>query len=225
MSHGRIGFRFPGPLYPIADLDAARDRAPLTVLEAVLAAGIRVVQLRAKHAPTAIMVELARGAKAIARRYDARLIINDRADVAHLVDADGVHLGQDDLPAAAARALLGPHKIVGVSTHDLSQLAAAARSGDADYLAFGPVFATASKEKPDPVQGVAALAAARRLTPLPLVAIGGITAATLTDVLATGVDAVAMIGAIAGAADAGAAACALQDAARAATSDRYRHRS
>jgi thiamine-phosphate pyrophosphorylase len=208
-----MAFRFPGPLYPIADLDTSPQRAPLVVLEAALAAGIRLVQLRAKSLPTGVLVALARDAKAIAARYGGRLIINDRADVARLVDADGVHLGQDDLPAEAARALLGPHKIVGVSTHNLPQLAAAARAGIADYLAYGPVFATASKQRPDPVQGVAALSEARRLTRVPLVAIGGITAATIADVLATGVDAVAVIGAIAGATDPGAAARALQRAA------------
>jgi thiamine-phosphate pyrophosphorylase len=219
-----MAFRFPGPLYPIADFDAAPDHAPLAVIEAVLATGIRIVQLRAKSVSSGALVELARSAKAITARRGGCLIINDRADVARLVDADGVHLGQDDLPVAAARALLGPDKIIGLSTHTLPQLEAAVRTG-ADYFAYGPVFHTASKARADPVQGIAALSAARLLSPAPLVAIGGVTEETVAEVLATGVDAVAVIGAIAASADPGAAARALLGRATAVTARRRRRRS
>ena len=151
--------------------------------------------------PTRELVAVARQLRALTTRHSALLIINDRTDVAKLVDADGVHLGQDDLPPAAARAILGPDKIIGLSTHSLDQAQAAARAGIADYIGFGPIYATTTKEHPDPVQGLAALRVVRRHVHLPIVAIGGITAATMRDVRDAGADAVAMIGDIVGAAD------------------------
>lgn len=191
-------FAFPDPLYPIADADSGADVVALA--EAILAGGARLLQLRAKRATTRELIDLGRAVKAHAARAGALLILNDRADVARLIGC-GVHLGQDDLPPAAARALLGPDAVIGFSTHNLDQLDAAAREGTADYLAFGPVFATRSKANPDPVQGLDALRAARARCPLPLVAIGGITAETIPAVRAAGADAVAVIGAIAGADD------------------------
>jgi thiamine-phosphate pyrophosphorylase len=125
-----------------------------------------------------------------------RLIINDRADVARLVDAAGVHLGQDDLPARAAREILGPNKIIGFSTHNIAQAEAAAREGIADYIGFGPIYPTTTKEHADPVQGLEGLRLVRSHVKLPIVAIGGIAAGTMRDVLAAGADAVAMIGEI-----------------------------
>jgi thiamine-phosphate pyrophosphorylase len=180
---------------------------------AALAGGCRLVQLRMKHADTRTFVDVARAAQTLADRYAAALIINDRADIAQLVGAAGVHLGQDDLPVAAARALLGRERIIGTSTHTLEQLTEAVRTGIADYVAYGPIFPTTSKARVDPVQGLEALRRARRTTTVPLVAIGGITAATIRAVLATGADAVAVIGAIAHAADPLAAVRALQAAA------------
>ena len=123
---------------------------------------------------------------------DSKLIVNDRADVAQLTGAAGVHLGQDDLPAAAARALLGPDKIIGWSTHTLEQV----EQGNAlpvDYLAFGPVFATTTKADTQPVVGLEGLQAARARTRKPLVAIGGITAENAAQALASGADSVAVI--------------------------------
>lgn len=187
-----MAFRFLQPVYPIAD--------SLPLMEAILAGGAKLLQLRTKHVPTGELVALARAARACAAAAGALLIINDRADVAKLVGA-GVHLGQDDLPPAAARAILGPDGVIGFSTHNLDQAGAAIRDGDIDYLAFGPIFATTSKRSPDPVQGLGALSAVRARCPLPLVAIGGITESTAPDVLAAGADAVAVIGAIAGADD------------------------
>ena len=195
------GFRFPNPVYPIVDAGGAPRRTHLELAEAVLAAGVPFLQLRVKDASTRAFVEVARAVKAAADRAGAMLIVNDRADVAHLVDAAGVHLGQTDLPPSAARAILGPEKIVGFSTHSTAQAEAALREAAIDYLAFGPVFPTRSKENPDPVQGVEVLRTVRGLCPLPLVAIGGIDGESLSAVLATGADAAAMIGAIAGAPD------------------------
>jgi thiamine-phosphate pyrophosphorylase len=154
-----------------------------------------------KNQATGHFVEIARAVKAAADRRHARLIINDRPDIALLVDAAGVHLGQQDLPAAAARQILGPGKAIGVSTHNLAQAQAAVRDGSADYLGFGPIFETTSKERPDPPQGIAALRAMRDRVALPVVAIGGITADTMPAVLAAGADAVAMISEIVRASD------------------------
>jgi thiamine-phosphate pyrophosphorylase len=207
-----MAFRFPQPLYPIADVVAGRDA--LALVDAILAGGARFLQLRAKDLPTGELVALARTVQARAARAGAQLIVNDRADVARLIGAAGVHLGQDDLPPSAARAMLGAEAVIGWSTHDRGQVDAALRSGAIDYLAFGPFFATGSKRNPDPVQGVSELAAVRARCALPLVAIGGIGEDNIADVLGAGADAVAVIGAIAGAADAAAATRRLLDLAR-----------
>lgn len=204
-----MAFAFPSPLYPIAD--AGGPRTAIEIVEAAVAAGIRLVQLRVKEGSTRSFVALARAAKAITERAGAQLIINDRTDIALLVDAAGVHLGAGDLPPPAARSLLGPGKIIGVSTHSAAQLAAVEREGCADYVAYGPIFATGSKKRPDPPQGIERLRAIRRLTARPLVAIGGITAATLPAVLDAGADAVAVIAAIARAAQPADAAKALHE--------------
>lgn len=142
-----------------------------------------------------------------ARAAGALFFVNDRPDVARAVGADGVHLGQDDLPVAAARRILGPGTLVGVSTHDLDELRAALAAG-ADYVGVGPVYATGSKRGALPARGVDLLRAARRLTRVPLVGIGGITPETAPDVLAAGADAVAMIGALVRADDPSAAVAA-----------------
>jgi thiamine-phosphate pyrophosphorylase len=209
-------FALPDALYPIADADSSRDVVALAA--AILAGGARLLQLRAKRATTRELIALARAVRRLADRAGALLILNDRADVARLVGT-GVHLGQDDLPPAAARAILGPGAVIGFSTHNLAQLDAAVDAGGVDYLAFGPIFATRSKADPDPAQGVAALAAARARCPLPLVAIGGLTADTIPAIRAAGADAVAVIGAIAGAADPAAATRSLRAAAREARPD------
>ena len=188
--------KFPSRLYPIVDTLGDAGRSHVELAAAILAAGVPLLQLRVKDQPTARFVEFARAVKALADRTGAQLIINDRADIAKLVDAAGVHLGQQDLPATAARAILGPDKLVGLSTHTLAQADAAAREGIADYLGFGPIYSTTSKEHPDPIQGLDGLRTVRQHVALPIVAIGGITAATMPAVLANGADAVAMIGTV-----------------------------
>jgi len=189
-------FRFPGPLYPIADAGTAPDGSLLTLVEEILSAGVRLFQLRAKDCSTRQYVEAARAVKQVADPHGAQLIVNDRADIARLVDASGVHLGQDDLDPRAARALLGPGKVIGFSTHSQTQLRAALELDCVDYLAFGPVFPTSSKARTDPVQGLEHLRNAARITSLPLVAIGGITVSSIADVIVAGADAAAVIGAI-----------------------------
>jgi thiamine-phosphate pyrophosphorylase len=184
----------PSRLYVIIDpLDTGRD--PLDLARAVLAGGARLLQLRMKATATGDLLATATAIRDLTAAAGATFIVNDRADVARACGADGVHLGQDDLPVAAARAVLGPGPLIGLSTHSETQLAEA-RSAGADYLAFGPIFATTSKSTADPVLGYERLRAARTLSTLPLIAIGGITAATAPAVLAAGADAVAIIGAI-----------------------------
>lgn len=195
-----MAFAFRCPLYPIVD-DSRADRSPLDLVERILASGIPLLQLRVKQAPTGEFVELAREVLRRCRLRSARLIVNDRADVAQLVGADGVHLGQDDLDPAAARRILGPESIIGYSTHNPDQLARVPRCGEVDYVAFGPVFSTTGKANPDPVVGLAGLRVAAAACSLPLVGIGGIDSHTIGAVIASGAAAAAVIGAIAGAAD------------------------
>ena len=169
-----------------------RPDLPLAEIARALAeAGVRLVQLRDKQATSRVLLEQARQLLSLLPP-DCSLIINDRADVAALAGAAGVHLGQDDLPVAAARALLGPQKIIGLSTHNQAQLEAA-QTLPANYLALGPVFATATKADTEPVVGLERLRVLRRLTAKPLVAIGGITPENAASVLAAGVDTVAVI--------------------------------
>ena len=197
-------FRFPQAIYPICDVPSG-TRTHVELAGAILAGGARFLQLRVKNRPTREFVEIARAVKRLTDAAGVQLIINDRVDIALLIDAAGVHVGQDDLPLKATRQLLGSQRIVGFSTHNAAQLNAAAATGLADYLAFGPIFPTRSKENPDPVQGLDNLGQIRTLTDLPLVAIGGITADHVRAVLASGADAVAVIGAIAGSPDPAAA--------------------
>ena len=183
---------------------AVVDREDLCA--ALLDGGAGVVQLRAKGASTRMLIDVGRRLREITRDR-APFIVNDRCDVALLCDADGVHLGQDDLPLAAARLLMGSRRI-GISTHNLEQARAAARGG-ADYLGFGPVFPTATKERPDPVTGLEALRRVCAEVDIPVVAIGGITPANVADVVACGAAAAVSISTVLSAADPRAAAAAM----------------
>ncbi len=181
-------------LYPIIDT-AACARAgvgPLTLAEAVAAAGVTIAQFRHKGPYTREVLAQAEQVGRILQAAGVRYIIDDRADVALMLRANGVHLGQDDLPPAAARRVVGSSLWIGYSTHNRAQLQAAAAE-PVDYLALGPIFATGSKEKPDPMLGLETLAALRSVTQKPLVAIGGVTRANAPAVLAAGADAVAVI--------------------------------
>jgi thiamine-phosphate pyrophosphorylase len=177
---------------------------PGPLAAALVRAGAAVVQLRMKSASAAELLESAR----LLRRAlpETPLIINDRIDVALASGADGVHLGQDDLPLAAAVRLRAARPLaIGISTHDLDQVRAAA-AGGASYLGYGPVFATATKDNPDPIQGTAALSrAVTAAGRVPVVAIGGITVAAAAAVAATGVAAICAIAAVNAAAEPAAA--------------------
>ncbi len=194
-------------LYAIVDPAATRGRDPERVAQAILAGGCARLQLRVKdgsdHARLALAVRLSQ------RCADAAIpfVMNDRADLALLAGADGLHLGQDDLLISDARRLVGGREI-GRSTHDPAQAREAVREG-ADLVAFGPVFATASKAAPDPVVGLEGLAAVCRESPRPVVAIGGITLRSAPSVRAAGAALGAVISAICSAEDPEAAARAL----------------
>ncbi len=155
--------------------------------------GMTLVQLREKNLSSGEFYREAEQAVVVARHQGIKIIINDRVDIALAVDADGVHLGQDDLPVEAARSLLGKDVIIGVSTHNLAQAQQAARR-PIDYLAIGPIFPTSTKDNSNPVVGLAGLTAVRLAVPgIPLVAIGGIDATNRDAVMAAGADAVAVI--------------------------------
>jgi thiamine-phosphate pyrophosphorylase len=181
-------------VYPIVDTGALarRGRDPLWFAEALLEGGAQILQLRHKGHYSRAVFETASQLAVLCLRAGARLVIDDRADIAALLDA-GVHLGQNDLPPRLARRVLGEGRILGFSTHNEAQLRAAEEE-PADYLAIGPVFETFSKENPDPALGLARLPALRALTVKPLVAIGGITREQARAVLRTGIDSIAVIG-------------------------------
>ena len=154
---------------------------------------MQLIQYRNKTASTRRLYEDCERILLTTRPKKAAFIVNDRADIALLIGADGVHLGQTDLPVERARKILTPGAIVGISTHTIEQVREADATS-ADYIAFGPIFATASKEKADAVVGLDGLRRAREITRKPLVAIGGITRATARAVIEAGADSVAVIG-------------------------------
>ncbi len=194
-------------LYGMIDLPArgGTAAAALTLAGALVDGGARVVQLRIKGADAAEVLATARVLGPWCRAQAVTFVVNDRLDVALAAAADGVHLGQDDLPLAAARALAPAGFVIGVSTHDEAQARAAAEGG-ADYIGFGPCFPTSSKHNPDPVVGVERLARVCGGSPIPVVAIGGITLDTVAEVVRAGAAAAAIIRAVNGAADVTAAA-------------------
>ncbi|HEV2233455.1 MAG TPA: thiamine phosphate synthase [Terriglobia bacterium] len=185
--------RSPFPrLYAIIDPVQTGQHSPAAVTEVLLAAGVRLIQYRDKRATSHELLQTCRQIADLVREAQGVFIVNDRADVARAVDADGVHLGQDDLPVELARRVLSAGKWVGCSTHILAQVIEAENSS-ADYIAFGPVFPTHSKENPDPVVGVEGLRKARQATRKPLVAIGGISAENARAAIEAGADSVAVI--------------------------------
>jgi thiamine-phosphate pyrophosphorylase len=157
----------------------------------LVAGGATLIQLREKHASSKEILRLARELRRILPS-EVRLIVNDRADLALAAQAEGVHVGQDDVPPEAARRILGTERMLGVSTHNAEQLAIAHQTS-ADYLAIGPVFATLSKDNPDPAIGLEGVRQARALTHKPLVAIGGITLQNCPSAIEAGADSVAVI--------------------------------
>lgn len=175
-------------LYAIVDDSCPNPAGRAQVL---IKEGCRLIQLRAKRMSTAEFLETAREIKKICFAGGAALIINDRIDIAMAVEADGVHIGQDDFPVREARRLIGS-KILGVSTHSQDE-ALTARKAGADYIGFGPVFETDTKPDAQAEKGLAPIAGIKSRVPIPLVAIGGIKKENMIDVIRAGADAVAMI--------------------------------
>ncbi len=186
-------------LYLILDPALAGTRSLNEIAGLALEAGVRWFQLRMKTPDANRLYETAATLCPLIHKGGGMFIVNDRCDVAAAVGADGVHLGQEDLPLADARKLLG-RKLIGISTHNLTQ-AAEAEAGGADYIGYGPVFATATKTNPDPIVGVAGLREARAKVRLPIVAIGGIKAGNIGEVAAAGADGAAVVSAVLAAPD------------------------
>jgi len=183
----------------IAERTACRAELAETV-EAALRAGVRAVQLREKQAATLELYDLARHLRELTRQYDALLLINDRADVALAVEADGVHLGWQSLPVAEVRNLVGPELLVGKSAHNLDEARRAAADG-VDYIIASPVFDTPSKSGLVPTLGLERLREICRAVALPVIGLGGIDASNVADVIRAGAVGVAVIRAILAAAD------------------------
>jgi len=187
---------FP-PLYAIIDA-ALLKTSELSFAEMMAESGVELLQYRNKHATSRELFEVSQSISAKLSRlarpgaYEPRFIVNDRADIALLVTAKGVHVGQQDLSVEEARTVVGRNGWVGVSTHSLAQLDAADKTS-ADYIAFGPIFPTTSKENPDPVVGLDLLREARQHTRKPLVAIGGITLERAADTFRAGADSLAVL--------------------------------
>ncbi len=181
-------------LYPIIDRETIGDLHPLDIAREILVHGVRIVQYRDKVSPAAEVCEVCSALREITARKRIIFILNDRVDIVQATDADGVHLGQDDIPVALARRLLGSRKIIGKSTHSLAQARRTAKE-DVDYIAVGPIFSTPTKPRARPV-GVELIARVRKTTNKPIIAIGGISGQNLREVLQAGADGAAVISAI-----------------------------
>lgn len=196
-------------LYVIIDPEQTRGRDEIEVARAALAGGARLIQYRDKRRDKGDQLPIVQRLLKLCREYGALLIINDHVDLALACEADGVHLGQHDLPLAAARRIAGDRLLIGISTNNVEE-ARAAEAGRADYVAVGSIFATATKGNTRPASPER-LREVRAAVGLPLVAIGGINASNIDQVLAAGADAVAVISAVTLADDMRAAAQTLAD--------------
>ncbi len=181
--------RLPSHFY--AMVDPAGGHEPVLLAETLLDAGARIMQLRLKDAPGRDFLAAARTIAEMCRKRGAILIVNDRVDIAILAGADGVHLGQTDLPLEAARRIASPDKLIGISTHSVEQ-ARAAEDGGADYIGFGPMYPGGLRNNVAGM-GLDNLRAIRAAVKIPIVAIGGITEARIPEILDAGADAVAII--------------------------------
>jgi thiamine-phosphate pyrophosphorylase len=196
---------FDPTLYLVTDPELGRGRSLVEIVGAAVTGGVTLVQLRDKRADGRVLLEQARALKALLDPHGIPLIVNDRIDVALAAGAAGCHVGQSDLPAEDARAILGPDAIIGLSIDALDQ-ARAADSEHVDYVAHGPFAATGTKPDAGAPVGARGIAAVRELSALPLVAIGGIDAGNAADAIRAGADGIAVVSAIVAAADPEAAA-------------------
>jgi thiamine-phosphate pyrophosphorylase len=187
-------------LYLVTDRSLTQGRDLLWVLQQALDSGVKAIQLREKDLGGRDLFSLAEAARKLTQSYHARLLINDRIDLALAVDADGVQLGKASLPIETARSLLGPRKLLGASSHSLEEAQEAERNG-ADFILFGPVYFTPSKAPYGSPQGLAALKKVVEKISLPIYAIGGIKPENIADARCAGVRGVALISAVMSAAD------------------------
>ena len=179
-------------IYPIIDSSLVTLDNIGKTAEAIIDGGAKILQLRAKSLSSKEFLETARIIRKITKDKGTVFIVNDRVDIALLTDADGVHLGQGDLPVKEARRLLGNNKIIGYSTHNLREALEAVRL-PVDYISFGPIFPTKTKEDAQTPKGLKLLSEVRKAVEIPIVAIGGITETNMVYVLKEGVEGVAMI--------------------------------
>ncbi|HLB05676.1 MAG TPA: thiamine phosphate synthase [Thermodesulfobacteriota bacterium] len=182
-------------LYAIIDNSIRSDLSNIEIARRVLAGGARIIQFRGKGLSSRELLEQAREIRELTRKAGATFIVNDRTDIAILADADGVHLGQDDLPIDEARKILGKDKLIGISTHSLEQ-AVKAQSEGADYIGFGPVFGTTTKADAEEAKGSEALKEVKKGVSIPVIAIGGMNLENLKEVIDAGADGVAVISAV-----------------------------
>jgi thiamine-phosphate pyrophosphorylase len=182
-------------LHVLTDHQWSRGRDIVTVAAAALDGGATIIQLRNKTASTRVLIEEGQALRTLTRERGALLIINDRIDVALAVEADGAHVGQEDMPATMARQLLGPQRILGVSAATIEEARAAVAAG-ADYLGVGPIFPSLGKADAGPATGLHLLTELAARYPTPLVAIGGITAENATEVMRAGAAGIAVITAV-----------------------------
>jgi len=197
-------------LYLVTDRQQVRGEDLVSAVEVALSAGVRAVQLREKDLSSGELYELALRLRQVTSRMGAKLLVNDRADVARAVKADGVHVPRSGLPVRVMRELVGEDMLIGVSTHSLGEAREAEAEG-ADFLTLGPIFATPSKARYGPPIGLAPLEQASRGVGIPIFAIGGIDAERVREVLRRGAFGVAVISAVLAAEDVGAAARRLLD--------------
>ncbi len=182
-------------LYVILDPSARPERPLSEVLKAAAEGGAKIFQYRNKSGSMKEAYAEAFPLRNLAANLGATFIVNDRCDLALAVDADGVHLGQEDLPFDLARTVMGPHKLIGLSTHNANQVKAADRLKP-DYIGFGPIFTPGSKQDHDPVVGIEGLRTIRPLTSLPVFAIGGMQVDHVGEVMRAGANGIAVISAI-----------------------------
>lgn len=183
-------------LYLITDrTQVATNHTLLSAIDSALQGGVKAIQLREKDLTAAELLPLAQELRNLTREYAAQLLINDRIDIALAVQADGVHLGEHSLPTDVVRQLVGPKLLIGVSTHNKADISRATEQG-ADFVTFGPVYATPSKAAFGPPQGFKALTEACRGSSLPVFALGGITPPRVAEVRQAGASGVALISAI-----------------------------
>lgn len=200
-----------GIVYVITDRHVAGGRSLIEIVRAALRGGAHVVQLRDKDVPVRDMIALGKALLPLTRAAGVPLIVNDRVDVALALDADGVHVGQDDIPADIVRRIIGPERILGVSVATVEQAQQAVRDG-ATYVGVGDLFGTPSKPDAGPPIGLAPLTEIAHAVGLPVLGIGGITIANAASVVRAGAAGVAVISAVIGAPDPEAATRALRDA-------------